>query len=403
MLAPNGSPRVVSDNNLIDGKMHFDCSTVAPGDKTPCTNNAGIAKFKFQTGKTHRLRLVNTGADGVQRFSIDQHMLTVIAEDFVAVKPYNTSVVTLGVGQRADVLVTAKVGKPNSAFWMRSNLTSCTETKQPYAVAAVYYDQADTSATPSSRAWNVPDPGTCANDDLAIAEPLYPIALPDATFTHTMDIELFKNASDVTLWKFNGVSMRTDYNSPVLPLAAQGNFSYPPEWNVVNFHENTSIRLVINNKSPSAYEIYPSRCSPGESKTLVLLTKPMIQTPHASPRPQLLHPPRGSRCVGRHYRSAVQPAPPRRRPGARQWPSRDTIRWSPGYDLLPPFPFPFPKLTKRKTHRCLGLPLPRRVACLGRLLRITDRAAGQGEADEASGGCGRELQGVGPVVEMQCC
>ncbi|KAK3310996.1 multicopper like protein [Chaetomium strumarium] len=256
MLAPNGSPRVVSDNNLIDGKMHFDCSTVASGDKTPCTNKAGIAKFKFQTGKTHRLRLVNTGADGVQRFSIDGHMLTVIAEDFVAVKPYNTSVVTLGVGQRADVLVTASAGKPKSAFWMRSNLTSCTATKQPYAVAAVYYDQADTSATPSSKAWNVPDPGTCTNDDLAVAEPLYPIALPDATFTHTMDIELFKNASDVTLWKFNGVSMRTDYNSPVLPLAAQGNFSYPREWNVVNYHENTSIRLIINNKSPNAHPMH---------------------------------------------------------------------------------------------------------------------------------------------------
>ena len=72
-----------SDNNLINGKMNFDCSTVAAGDTTSCTSNAGISKFKFTQGKTHRLRLMNFGAEGVQRFSIDGHSLTVIANDFV--------------------------------------------------------------------------------------------------------------------------------------------------------------------------------------------------------------------------------------------------------------------------------------------------------------------------------
>ncbi|EAQ89553.1 hypothetical protein CHGG_06172 [Chaetomium globosum CBS 148.51] len=256
MLAPNGSPKVTSDNNLINGKMNFDCSTVAPGDKTPCANNAGISKFKFQTGKRHKLRLVNTGGDGVQRFSIDEHVLTVVAEDFVPVKPYNTSVVTLGVGQRADVLVTANVGKANSAFWMRSNLTTCAPARQPNAVAAVYYDQADTSTTPSSKAWDIPNPDLCANEDLHITEPLYPIPLPEPTLTQNMDIELYKNASNVTLWKFNGVSMRTDYNSPVILLANDGNFTYPAQWNVVNYHKHTSIRIIVNNKGPVAHPMH---------------------------------------------------------------------------------------------------------------------------------------------------
>ncbi|KAJ4298794.1 hypothetical protein N0V88_003827 [Collariella sp. IMI 366227] len=256
MLAPNGSPRVLSDNNLINGKMNFDCSTVAANDTTPCRNNAGLSKFKLQTGKTHRMRLVNTGADGVQRFSIDEHMLTVIAEDFVPVKPYNTSVVTLGVGQRADLLVTANIGQPNSSFWMRSNLTSCSPARQPNAVALVYYDQADTESTPSSRAWDIPDPGTCDNEDLGITEPLYPIPLPEPTFTQTMDIEVFKNASNVTLWRFNGVSMRTDYNNPVILLANEGNFSYPEEWNVENYYSNSSVRIIVRNKGPVPHPMH---------------------------------------------------------------------------------------------------------------------------------------------------
>jgi FtsP/CotA-like multicopper oxidase with cupredoxin domain len=252
MLAPNGSPKVFSDSNLINGKMDFDCSTVAPGDTAPCANNAGISKFKFKTGKTHRLRLINSGADGIQRFSIDGHMLTVIAEDFVPLKPYNTSVVTLAVGQRADVLVTADVGKPDSVFWMRSFLASCSPANHRNGLAAVYYDQADTSVTPSSEGWNNQDLASCTNEDLAVTEPLYPIPVPEPTFTQTMDIELYKNASGVTLWKFNGVSMRTDYNHPVLLQANEGNSTYPDEWNVVNYHSNTSVRIVVNNFGPVA-------------------------------------------------------------------------------------------------------------------------------------------------------
>lgn len=75
--------------------MDYDCSLVPKG--TSCTPNAGISKFKFTTGKTHRLRLINAGADAVLKFAIDNHTMTVMANDFVPVKPYTTDVVTLGV------------------------------------------------------------------------------------------------------------------------------------------------------------------------------------------------------------------------------------------------------------------------------------------------------------------
>lgn len=251
MLAPGGSPRVFSDNNLINGKMNFDCTKVAAGDKTKCTSNAGISKFKFQSGKTHRLRLINSGADGVQRFSIDQHTMTVIANDFVPIKPYEAKVVTLGVGQRVDVIVKADVGAPKSAFWMRSNLTVCTPARQPFAVAAIYYDE-DTGADPTSQPWDEKDPGTCANDDLSLTTPLFPIPALEPSYDHTFNIELFRNASNVTLWKFDGVSARVNMNAPPLLLANLGNTSFPPEANVHNVGSNSSIRMIVVNKTPAA-------------------------------------------------------------------------------------------------------------------------------------------------------
>jgi len=60
-------------------------------------DNAPLAQFKFQKGKAHRLRLVNTGAAGQQFFSIDEHEMTIIANDYVPIEPYTTQVVFLGV------------------------------------------------------------------------------------------------------------------------------------------------------------------------------------------------------------------------------------------------------------------------------------------------------------------
>jgi len=87
--------RQYSDNNLINGKMSFNCFSV--NDGRPCTNNAPVAKFTFQKGKAHRIRLINAGAAGQQFFSIDQHEMTVIVNDYVPIKPYTTKTVFLGV------------------------------------------------------------------------------------------------------------------------------------------------------------------------------------------------------------------------------------------------------------------------------------------------------------------
>ena len=151
--------RPKSDNNLINGKMNYNCSLVTDG--TPCRNDAGVSKFVFKPGKKHRLRLINAGAEGIQKFSIDGHMMTVIANDFVPIQPYQTQIVTLGIGQRTDVVVEAK-GNVNGSYWMRSIMSTCSTTDQPDALAIIYYPRAPQNSKPTSTAWNdTTDP--CSN------------------------------------------------------------------------------------------------------------------------------------------------------------------------------------------------------------------------------------------------
>ena len=116
------APRSV--NNLINGKMDYNCSLVTDG--TPCTDNAGLSKFRFTTGKKHRLRLINAGAEAIEQFSIDEHKLTVIANDFVPIQPYETEIVTLGVSQVPLCMVlnndlTCTAGRPTHRRDCRSN------------------------------------------------------------------------------------------------------------------------------------------------------------------------------------------------------------------------------------------------------------------------------------------
>ncbi|KAK5110179.1 hypothetical protein LTR62_006175 [Meristemomyces frigidus] len=96
----------MANNMLINGKNNYPCANATGGHT--CTPNAGLASFKFESGKKHRLRLINHAAEALVFFSIDGYEMTVIANDFVSVVPHQTDLVQTGVGQRTDVIVTGR-------------------------------------------------------------------------------------------------------------------------------------------------------------------------------------------------------------------------------------------------------------------------------------------------------
>ena len=263
-----GTNVVGSNNTLINGKMNYDCDLLA--NKTinrvdhSCTPNAGLSKFQFTAGKTHRLRLINAGAEGIIRFSIDDHNLTVIAEDFVSVVPYQTNIVQLGVGQRYDVLVNANVTKGDGAFWMRASIPDtpgssfhCSRDYQPIALAAVYYEGTDTNFSPRTDPYLQEDLTDCGIDNTP--SPAIPSWLrtpvPAAT-QRVISVGVAPNATCSKLFNMDGSSFIGDYNDPVLPLAAEGNFSLPREWNMYNFGSNSSVLIYVNNTSNTAHPMH---------------------------------------------------------------------------------------------------------------------------------------------------
>ena len=244
-----------SDNNLINGKGNTNCAQSPVS--TSCTTNAGLAEFQFQTGKTHRLRLINAGAEAIQKFSIDNHLLTVMAVDFVPIIPYQTTVVTLAVGQRLDILVTAN-GTPTDSVYMRSTISTCSKYKQPNALALIYYPSADKTLPPTTQ----PQPDTtdpCAEESISKSVPAFiqtPTTQPERTLE--VDINITLNSTGSLLWALNNSTFRADYNNPTLQALQHGltPAQLPAESNTFDFGSAQSIRLLINNHSPVAHPMH---------------------------------------------------------------------------------------------------------------------------------------------------
>ncbi|KAL9052015.1 MAG: hypothetical protein Q9162_005680 [Coniocarpon cinnabarinum] len=251
VMAPNeeiavGGPNAPSSqNNLINGKMAYDCSKTT----LPCTPNAGLSKFNFTSGATHKLRLINTGAASIQKFSIDGHNLTVVANDYVPIQPYTTDHVSLGIGQRADVLVNG-TGKPGEAYWMRSNIRGCginNDGISPLALAAIYYEGAPQDQKPNTTS-SVNDASQqyCANDPLQQTIPVYEENAPEPSVTETINMELKSNGTH-QLYYMNNISFRADYNNPVLQQVHEGNLTFDRVTAVHNYGTNATVRLVVLN------------------------------------------------------------------------------------------------------------------------------------------------------------
>jgi FtsP/CotA-like multicopper oxidase with cupredoxin domain len=253
-----------------------------------CVNTPDLPKFHIPAGKRVKMRLINHGGDSTQRFGIDGHKLTVIANDFVQVKPYQTDFVTVAVGQRTDVTFEA-TGNPGDMFWMRAQVVFCPPslTKQVEMLGALYYDGADTNTQPTTTQTADSNLTNCQNvscllqhftivmyrannstlsltldvlqDDLKITKPYYPMALeePDTqiqfftffTLNEKLEYRLTMNTQLENVVQLGRHFYQGNYSNPVLRDAQAGGAAqtFSQKTRVYDFGTNRTVRVVVNN------------------------------------------------------------------------------------------------------------------------------------------------------------
>jgi len=261
-----------SANVLINGKANMNCSNLANYPTSPinakCVPDAGLAQFKVQSGKKILFRLINTAAEAVLFVSIDGHQLEVIAQDFVPLVPYNTSYVTLAVGQRSDVIFYA-TGAPTDSVWLRvvsgpsGEIPGKAELAPPgsggcnintgfnnFTTAAIYYENADTSIPPNTTSL-IPigptyiAPFACQNDPLTETVPFFPIPAKDADLNIDIIITGGYNDTGAFVWWMNNVTYLGDFNDPLLLEAKMGQTVYDKYRAMNDWSNYTSVRINI--------------------------------------------------------------------------------------------------------------------------------------------------------------
>jgi FtsP/CotA-like multicopper oxidase with cupredoxin domain len=190
----------------------------------------------------------------------------VFANDFKPVIPYTTKVVTLAVGQRTDVVVEA-VGKPGDSYWMRSEMgnvfagsgCSFTDGISTEAVAAVYYDGADTDSVPTTTSeLTTADKVNCIGDPLSITQPLckVPLAAEEDVDVVTLDFTFASNGTNL-VWSVNNQTFRAHMNTALLENVIEGNTTFEKEWNVFKFDSSKkAIRLIMKNHFQAAHPMH---------------------------------------------------------------------------------------------------------------------------------------------------
>ncbi|QLI68968.1 Dihydrogeodin oxidase [Metarhizium brunneum] len=113
------TPRAAIPNSMVlNGKGLYDCD---PKNDTRCTGKKDFFEVTLERGTKYKIGLTHTGTLLTETFWIDGHNFTVISNDFVAIEPYVTDVINIGIGQRYEIIVEANASLENGPnFWIHA-------------------------------------------------------------------------------------------------------------------------------------------------------------------------------------------------------------------------------------------------------------------------------------------
>jgi FtsP/CotA-like multicopper oxidase with cupredoxin domain len=238
--AQTGPPEL--DNGLING-----------------TNVFGTLGSRFETtfvaGTRYRIRLVNSGADTHFKFTIDNHTMTVISSDFVPIVPYETDIVSIGMGQRYDIIVTANAVADN--YWMRAIIQeSCSNNANPANVMGIVRYDSTSTADPVSVVnadGNVDD---CDDEDLSLIVPYVALDVETDTVEDDFTVSL-KFGGNGVLWQMGTSSFVSQWNYPTVQQASEGNDTWGAAQEVFAFPDaNTWVYWVVQTTNNAAHPLH---------------------------------------------------------------------------------------------------------------------------------------------------
>lgn len=195
------------------------------GTNTWTQDNGTVVGSRFETtfvaNTSYRIRLVNGAANTHFRFTIDNHTMEIIASDFVPIIPYNTTDLSIGMGQRYDIIVTALNATTAGNYWIRAiPQESCSSNDNVDNILGIIrYDSVSTDDPTTSAYSDLVD--SCDDEDASNLAPYLPVDVGTVTSEDEEDAEMSITTS--VKWNMNDVSFVSEWGYPTVMAIAEGN------------------------------------------------------------------------------------------------------------------------------------------------------------------------------------
>ncbi|KAL4780318.1 Cupredoxin [Aspergillus varians] len=235
------------NNSLINGTNVYGSGDEQTGERFT---------MKVEEGTSYRLRIINAAIDTHYRFGIDNHRLTVIAMDLVPIEPFTTDYVTIAMGQRYDVIVTANQSAVADSFWLRSiPQIGCSDIEDPTNIKGIFH-YGDTLTTPDTSPWLY---ATENCDDMPMDQlvPHISRSVQPPDWEDNVLATLGSISNNSFRWFLNSTTMEVFWEDPTLLQIAHGETKWANSSAVIDLPKADEwVYLVVSTTRPIAHPIH---------------------------------------------------------------------------------------------------------------------------------------------------
>ena len=168
----------------------------------------------FTPGTRYLIRLINAAVDSHFKFSIDNHTMQIVATDFVPIFPFESTFVSIGMGQRYDVIVEANA--PPASYSIRAiPQPECSENQNPYDIKGIVHYSNVYPSYPTSNGHDFPN--DC--DDMKASDLVPYVPLNPGTKTYYGELPAtvsHQNGTHIIRWYLYNSTMQVDWTTPTL-------------------------------------------------------------------------------------------------------------------------------------------------------------------------------------------
>jgi FtsP/CotA-like multicopper oxidase with cupredoxin domain len=174
--------------------------------------------------------------------------------DFVPIVPYTTDQISIGMGQRYDVIVNAS--ETSGDFWLRAiPQESCSDNDNVDNILGIVRYDSSSTADPTTSAYTYTD--SCSDEDIST---LVPYLVSDVSSSYDIEDDFavtLGRANNVILWEMAGISFVNEWDYPTVLQVAEGNDTWGTDQHVIELPTaNEWVYFVISTTFAQAHPIH---------------------------------------------------------------------------------------------------------------------------------------------------